>query len=601
MQIVRIKIENYRCIKKLTFFPSKHNILIGHVNSGKSTLLNALSLVADPDISRRYRPVEELDFFEGKILDSKGRPIAIKIEVTFSYCLPNEKNHFLELWEPWEIEKCNLIEDADDILVLDDKKNKFAFRITFEAKYDEREKEIVPDWYYPKFSFIGDSEEYRKCYQPDREKIGFFMIPAERDIRKALSFTRYSALDKALRTEKVNLDDEISKIGDSIQGVGEILFDNKEFEALIEEVQNRTEDMLDLNPDIKRKLTFEMSGLGQYDIMNVLRAFVAPKGAPRSYPIANQGMGAKQIITLATLRMLASRKKSSIIAIEEPENSLHPQMQRSLVTDLFKTDCQTFVTTHSVHVAEVSDKEHLYVFLDSDNGEKQAINVKPSKNKTWEEPTIKAIEKIQSHYPSEVLDSYFCKNVLLVEGPGDREAIPSLIRRFGSNENAQNLDDLGVVVIPCIGKESIPRVAPYFRSFGKKIYALADSEKGSSSGDVEIVKACDCAFFWPEKTAIERVLLDEVTEPTIDGFIVAMTDFGHEYFVRSNSASKGFDGKKEDVKSFLKKRLAHRKFAEFLQIDQPPKLVQLFAKELTLVLTKQKAATKVIIDATNNS
>ena len=96
MQIVQIKINNFRCIKNILFNPDNHNIIIGRVNSGKSTLLNAISLVLDPDVSRRYRPVDELDFFEGKTLDEKGEPIPMLIEVTLSNCSVEEQNPFLE-------------------------------------------------------------------------------------------------------------------------------------------------------------------------------------------------------------------------------------------------------------------------------------------------------------------------------------------------------------------------------------------------------------------------------------------------------------------------------------------------------------------------
>lgn len=362
MQIVQVKIINFRCIKNILFTPSNHNIIIGRVNSGKSTLLNAISLVLDPDVSRRYRPVDDLDFFEGKTLDEKGQPIPMVIEITLSNCTEEEKNPFFEYWEPWERDKKRLIENSDNISVLDNENNQFAFRIGFQAKYDLNEREIVHCWYYPKFSFHGGSDEYRTCYRPDREKTGYFLIPAERDISKALSFTRYSALDKALRADKINLENEVGTIAAEVRGVGGHLFDNKDFESLIKEIESQVETMLELNPEIVRKLTFELSGLRHYDIMNVLKAFVQNQGAPQPYPVTNQGMGAKQVITLATLRMLAARKNSCMLGIEEPENSLHPHMQRSLVRDLLRANCQTFITTHSVHVAQVADQENVYAF-----------------------------------------------------------------------------------------------------------------------------------------------------------------------------------------------------------------------------------------------
>lgn len=67
MRIVRIKIDNFKSIKNLIFYPEKHNILIGQINSGKSTLLNALALTLDPDIGRRFQVIEEMDFYNTKL------------------------------------------------------------------------------------------------------------------------------------------------------------------------------------------------------------------------------------------------------------------------------------------------------------------------------------------------------------------------------------------------------------------------------------------------------------------------------------------------------------------------------------------------------
>jgi putative ATP-dependent endonuclease of OLD family len=599
MRVAQIKIQNYRCIKSLDFTPSIHNVLIGRVNAGKSTLLSALALVLDPEVTRRYRLIEELDFYEGKMFDAKDRPIEIKIEVAISYCSVDDTNHFLEYWEPWNIMEKKLIKDADDISVLENENNIFAFRIGFQAKYDMNEREIIPFWYYPKFSFLGGSDEYRPCYRPEREKVGFFLIPAERDISRALSFTRYSALDKALRADRINLDKEIGNIAESVRGVGGLLFDNKDFELLINEVEGRIETMLELNPDIARKLSFELSGLGHYDLMNVLRAFVSPEGAPRPYPVTNQGMGAKQIIALATLRMLAARKRSCILGIEEPETSLHPHMQRSLVNDLLRTSCQTFITTHSVHVSQAAQQEHLYSFADIRNGEKQVLNIQPSKAMGCTTSTVKSMKRIRAHYPSDVLDSLFAPRIVLLEGPGDRESIPVLIRKLSNrkDEDKTDLDGLGIASIPCKGKQEIPRVAPYFKLLGKVVYALADSEKKTSSVDEDIVEACDCAFFWPDKTAIEKILIEKVSEDTVDNFIEYVTELEDDFFKEAQTAKKDFEQKNEDLMRYIKKRSGHRQFAEFIPVDEISDAIDVLLEKLNLVCSGKDDIRKVVLGA----
>jgi putative ATP-dependent endonuclease of OLD family len=597
MQIVKIKINNYRCIKTLIFSPLQHNVLIGRVDAGKSSVLNALALVLDSDVGRKYRPVEEMDFYEGRMFDDEGKALSIEIEVTLSHCSPEEKNQFFEYWEPWNGEKNELLEHADDISVIDNGKNIFAFRIAFKAEYDVTEKEIISLWYYPKFSFIGGNSERRICPRTDREKVGFFLIPAERDINKALSFTRYSALDKALRHDRISLDQEINKIGGTLQGAGALLFENEQFEELIKEVEQSVEKLLHLNRTSSRKLTFEVSGLGHYDIMNILRAFVLPEGAPKAYPINNQGVGAKQVIVLATLRMLAARKKSCIIAIEEPEIGLHPYMQRGLTRDILGTSCQTLITTHSTHIAHVAGRNALHLIIDSKDGEKTILNTTPCNDMGCSAETIRSVQKNAGHYPLDMLECLFAPRVLLVEGPGDREAVPELLRKLSDVDiKKDDLDSLGIGVMPCEGKEAIPKMAPYFRVFNKEVYSLVDNEQSTAESNPQIVAACDCTFIWPERRAIERILLDSVGEGTLDTFIGEVTDYGDSYFAHAGTAKKDFAGKKDDVFRYLKSnKSAHRHFASLIPPGEIAGAVSLLGEKLNAVCTGTNLGSEVIL------
>lgn len=596
MRIVQIRIKNFRCIKTLDFTPVQHNVLIGRVDAGKSSILNALALALDADAGRKYRPVEEMDFFEGKMFDDE-KPISIEIEVILSHCSPEEQNHFLDYWEPWDTENQRLIQDAEEISVLDDPKKLFAFRIAFQAKYDTNEKEIVWVWYYPKFSFLGGSVEYRACPRSDREKIGFFLIPAERDISKALSFTRYSALDKALRHDKISLDQEINKIGSELRGVGKFLFANTDFEKLINEIELSVEKLLNLSRDSARKLSFEVSGLGHYDIMNILKAFVLQEGSSKAYPISNQGGGAKQVIVLATLRMLAARKKSCIIAIEEPEVGLHPYMQRALTRDLLKTGCQTIITTHSTHIAQVAKQENLHLMVEAKFGEKGILNTTPCNGLGCSSETIKAVRQNAGHYPLDLLDCHFAPRILLVEGAGDREALPELLRKLSDIEKEkEDFDGLGMAVMPCAGKPTIPKMAPYFKSFGKTVYALVDNEKSTSQLNPEIVASCNCTFIWPAGKAIEKILLDVATEKTLDNFISEVTESGEEYFVEALKRGNSFADKTEAVLRFLKKnKAAHRQFATLLPAEEIPKAVSLLLEKLNKVCSGQDLGKEVLL------
>ena len=101
MKIIRVVVEKFRNIKSLTFCPTSHNILIGQVNFGKSTLLNAMALVLDPDTGRRDQAVDEIDFYGRKLIDD-GKPIPLSVEITLAGCSEAERNTFLDYWEAWD-------------------------------------------------------------------------------------------------------------------------------------------------------------------------------------------------------------------------------------------------------------------------------------------------------------------------------------------------------------------------------------------------------------------------------------------------------------------------------------------------------------------
>ncbi len=570
MQILRVSIANYRGIKSLAFCAAQHNIVVGQTNAGKSTILAALALVLDPDVGRRYQPVEEADFHARKMTDAEGNPIPISVEVTLGQLSEEQKRTFLNYWEPWDGTTHTLLEDAEDISVLDDARYQFALRMAFRAAYDAKTDALAYIWYYPKLSFLDGSLDYQPCPRSEREEVGFFLIPAERDIRKALSFSRYSALDKALRLDDVRLDAQITKIVEAVRGKAEILFENEGFGKLIAEMEEQVHSLLQLHREGRRGVSFEFSDLAQYDVMNVLRAFVSLAGQDQAYPVSCQGMGARQVLILAALRMLSKRRGSSILAVEEPEIGLHPHMQRALVSDLLQSSSQTFITTHSVPVVEVAKQEHVHCLLDRGQGLRQMMPVLSPQAGPIE--NFRALSRLRGQYPSDFFGALFAPIVLLSEGESDREALPLLLRTLANADNSgkRALDGLGIAVVPCGNKMTIRRVAPYFKTYlGKRVYALVDNERSTRAENPAIVAACDCTFLWPEGYAIERILLARATDERIESYVAYMSELGEDYFDHANTMAKDMADKREDVFRYLKgHKTCVRLFAESLTADE---------------------------------
>lgn len=601
MKIVKAKINNFRTIKNLEFFPSIHNILIGRTNMGKSTLLNAIALVLDPDVSRQPQVINEMDFYGRNYFDETNNPKIMEVEITLSDLSDEEKRIFLDYWEPWSKEKNELIMESEDIKILDDPNFDFSIRMGFRASYDLEEDEIKYFWYYPKFSFMNGSTEFRPCPRTEREIVGFFLIPAERNVSKALSFSRHSVLDKALRTDEIKLDAQLRLIVDQIKGKGEILFQNAEFNELIEEMEQQVNNLLQLNQGVGRKILFELSDLGHYNLMNILRAFISLDSQDQAYPIATQGTGAKQILVLTALRMLAKRRQRSILAVEEPETGLHPHMQRAIVDELLHSSSQTFITTHSIHVAQVAESSHVFSLVASGKESHKIIPNAPLAFYGCTPDTIKSVNQLNSKYPGEMIDAFFAPSILLSEGPADRQAIPVLLRRLSRLPSAtyKDLDTLGVAILPCDSISKIPKVAPFFKNqLGKKVFAVVDNEKSTAEDILKIKQVCDCYFIWPNKFAIEKVLVSTAKEETLDRFMgYVNSDLEDDSFVKSGSIKKNFEEKKSDVADYLKKRLAHRIFAEKLPLDEiAPSVIRLH-KELNLLIAGNGTSKEVNLDA----
>lgn len=80
--------------------------------------------------------------------------------------------------------------------------------------------------------------------------------------------------------------------------------------------------------------------------------------------------GAKRVFLVLTSLLLADINGYSIIAIEEPENSIHPSLlQRYLrVLSQFLVDCRVIITSHSPYIIQYLDPHDIYIGLPYPNG-----------------------------------------------------------------------------------------------------------------------------------------------------------------------------------------------------------------------------------------
>jgi len=177
-----------------------------------------------------------------------------------------------------------------------------------------------------------------------------------------------------------------------------------EVDKIFEQLKKHTDALVGLTakPDfsLDKSVSFDILGKDEHDVESSLD---------------KRGSGVRRLLMVAFFKYLAEKGKSSsgdyIFAVEEPENCLHPGLQRELVSSFRKLadeGYQTIVTSHSPVFAGASPVEDLALIV-RDKGVARAIQV----------PEID-LNTVAEELGVEPADQITCYNAcVLVEGPED--------------------------------------------------------------------------------------------------------------------------------------------------------------------------------------
>lgn len=177
----------------------------------------------------------------------------------------------------------------------------------------------------------------------------------------------------------------------------------KEVNKIFEQLQKHTDALVGLTAkpsfSLDKSVSFEILGKDQHDVESSLD---------------RRGSGMRRLLMVAFFKYLAERGGSSgdyVFAVEEPENCLHPGLQRELVSSFRKLSdegYQTIVTSHSPVFAGASPVEDLALIV-RDKGVARAI----------QSPDIE-LNEVAEELGVEPADQITCYNAcIFVEGPND--------------------------------------------------------------------------------------------------------------------------------------------------------------------------------------
>lgn len=115
----------------------------------------------------------------------------------------------------------------------------------------------------------------------------------------------------------------------------------------------------------------------------------------------NLSDGTKRIFLMLTFAIIADIKGLSLIAIEEPENSIHPGLLQSYIDILGQliSSCKIIFTSHSPYIIQYINPHNVYLGLSNNTGESEFRRIASTK--------VKSLLRDASEYDESVGDYIF--------------------------------------------------------------------------------------------------------------------------------------------------------------------------------------------------
>lgn len=541
MQVARIHIENFRGVKDTTLYLTKHVVLLGDNNTGKTTVLEALDLVLGPDRLNRTPPIDEHDFYHGRYAAKSkttaagdqeeggsqepgaektgaGAPevgaeqpaasaddqaLEIRIDVIIIDLSEEQHNRFGDYIEFWDKQHKKLYQEAGPEGV-DAAPISPALRATFIGKYDPEEDDFEGKTFYT--ITLADGHKPEPFSKKDKQVCGFLYLRSIRTGSRALSLERGSLLDIILRLKEVRpqmWEDAIGKISafsvadDPSLGISGVL------QSINNALKKYVPKEWGIEPHLK------VSNLTREHLRKVITAFIATGDGAHAAPFYRQGTGTINMLVLAMLSQIAEDKQNVIFAMEEPETAIPPYAQKRIIHEVRKLASQTMFTSHSPYVLEeFSLDETVILSRDSAGTMKQSRVSLPESVK---------LKRYRQEFRTRFCEGLLARRVLVAEGATEASAFPVACRRLAELDPAKyaSLEALGVCVVDAGGEGSIPDMAKLYREIGKRTFALCDLQDPAAQAQIETY--VEHMYMHNEK-GIENLILKNTPQTAMERF-----------------------------------------------------------------------------------
>lgn len=514
MRIYRIIINNFRSIKYLDFKPEKINLFIGGNNSGKTTIFKALYFCFNPYIPWYQKSFTEFDFHKRKT----DIPIVIELILEINEEEKDLDSYFDEHLEVMDPEGRFLPYENFEEAFKDN--NRLVLRIRLEC-----DSSLTPTIFYPK-----PESNKRTVSRDEKEKIGFFYISSNRDPLHELAFYQNSMFSKLLG--KHDLSSSITQIVEKMKESQPVLDENLEFKRSFEQLRSEIARLKFIEDNVEA-MRLNILNLSERKVLQSLNLVLRGVDTDTEIPIEMQGSGMQDAVLISTIFRIISedKRQNLILAFEEPEHNLEPYYQRLIARRLQNPDSkrfQLFVSSHSPDIISAFDLGSVNIVLPGAD-----VHSIISIEKRCSPEELKFFERYERN---QLLQAFFAKHILLIEGPSERGGLPIFYRALegktlkSDNEDVlfEGLEALGVESIDCGGHGDIHKYANFFRRLEFSVISIVDNDK--SGGELErIIDSSSFTIVLPEDS--ERNAYDKLLtrEAGLAGLIEGIKNCIEEY------------------------------------------------------------------------
>jgi predicted ATP-dependent endonuclease of OLD family len=393
MRISRIEISNFRSFRQFELeLNGESMFVIGENGGGKTSLLTAVARAFGRDLNFRAE-----DFVD--------RQQAIEIEATLSHLDQAQAGVFGNY--------------------ADFNSTPPTLRVAARAIWDPSAEEADVEHYYPRKPGSRSKRE-------EREALTWQWLPSARDPERMLQFgVPRNLMGKLI--EALPIDQSLENAIEAVRQASDDLGQDVALQQFLHEARD---DLAQLLPDVAGD-AFRMgiAAATAHDLLRQFELVVEHLGEPVA--VSTQSSGVAQLAIFVFAIKLATTQPGTVLLVDEPEISLHPQAQRSLMRALRALDVQMLVATHSGTLLDRADPRRIVRLRRTPTGIELAS---PS---TLSDDDARKLARFTSPQTAE---AFFARAVILVEGMSDQIALEVLAERQG-----RNLDAEAVSIVPMGG------------------------------------------------------------------------------------------------------------------------------------------------------